>query len=301
MSGRIHGGGGVGGAAVPGRQRPELHFGPGRGTRGARKVAAVRFAPGWDRGGMTTLDANLRRAVLAYLKRSGLSGLQFGQLALGNPEFVLGLDRGRSLTLETADRALRFMGQTPIGPTFRREVEAFLGVTGTGQANLGLRAVEDAAFVEKLRQGASIRLTAVQRVRTWMRATAERSATRRHCAGIGEERRGGTRPRPGSGRARCADRERGIAVRPRSAIFPGGPAGLPHLAPGGDAPLAFPKNAGPLPGCRQRTAVPPVRIADCLCARRPRRMGRTEAPGTASQDRLIGKPLQSDAIGHRCR
>ena len=83
---------------------------------------------------MTTLDANLRRAVLAYLKRSGLSGLQFGQLALGNPEFVLGLDRGRSLTLETADRALRFMGQTPIGPTFRREVEAFLGVTGTGQA-----------------------------------------------------------------------------------------------------------------------------------------------------------------------
>ena len=32
--------------------------------------------------------------------------------------------------------------------------------------------MEDAAFVEKLRQGASIRLTAVQRVRTWMRATA---------------------------------------------------------------------------------------------------------------------------------
>ena len=135
---------------------------------------------------MTTLDANLRHAVLAYLKRSGLSGLQFGQLALGNPEFVLGLDRGRSLTLETADRVLRFMGQAPIGPMFRREVEAFLGVTGTGQADLGLKAVEDAAFVEKLRQRTSIRLTAVQRVRTWMRETAsetERASIARILAG----------------------------------------------------------------------------------------------------------------------
>ena len=42
---------------------------------------------------MTTLDANLRRAVLDYLKRSGLSGLQFGQLALGDPGFVLASTR----------------------------------------------------------------------------------------------------------------------------------------------------------------------------------------------------------------
>ena len=138
---------------------------------------------------MTTLDANLRRAVLDYLKRSGLSGLQFGQLALGSPEFVLGLDRGRSLTVEIADRVLRFMGRAPIGPMFRREVETFLGVTGTGQANLGLRAVEDAAFVEKLRLGASIRLTSVQRVRAWMRETAteaQRAAIARALAGSDE-------------------------------------------------------------------------------------------------------------------
>lgn len=189
MNGRIHDGKGDGDAALRGRQRPVLLYGPGRGTRGARTFEAVCFAKGRDRAGMTTLDANLRRAVLAYLKRSGLSGLQFGQLALGNPEFVLGLDRGRSLTLETADRALRFMGQTPIGPMFRREVEAFLRVTGTGQADLGLNAVEDAAFVEKLRRGVSIRLTAVQRVRARMRETAgeaQRAAIARALAGSDE-------------------------------------------------------------------------------------------------------------------
>ena len=138
---------------------------------------------------MTTLDANLRRAVLDYLKRSGLSGLQFGQLALGDPGFVLGLDKDRSLTVENADRVLRFMGQAPIGPMFRREVEAFLGVTGTGEANLGLQAAGDPSFVEKLRRDASSRLTTVQRVRTWMRDTAseaERAAIARILAGSEE-------------------------------------------------------------------------------------------------------------------
>lgn len=190
MNGWIHVGKGDWGAAVRGGLRPVLLDGPGRGTRGTRKVEAVRFGPGWDRAGMTSLDANLRHAVLDYLKRSGLSGLQFGQLALGNPEFVLGLDRGRSLSLEIADRVLRFMGQTPIGPMFQREVEAYLGVTDTGQATLGLNAVEDAAFVEKLRHGASIRLTAVQRVRTWMRETAgeaERASIARVLASSEEE------------------------------------------------------------------------------------------------------------------
>lgn len=121
---------------------------------------------------MTTLDANLRGVVLSYLKRSGLSGLQFGELALGNPGFVLGLAKGRSLSLDTADRVLRFMGEPPIGPTFRREVEAFLKVTRTEQACLGLKAAGDAAFVDKLRLGSSPRLSTVHRVRAWMRETA---------------------------------------------------------------------------------------------------------------------------------
>lgn len=189
MNGRIHGGKGVGGSAVRGRQRPVLHYGPVRGACRARKLEDACFAPGWGRPGMTTLDASLRRTVLDYLKRSGLSGLQFGQLALGNPGFVLGLDRGRSLTLETADRVLRFMGRAPIGPMFRREVEAFLSVTGTGEANLGLKAAGDPTFVENLRQGAPCRLTAVQRARAWMRETAseaERVSIARILAGSEE-------------------------------------------------------------------------------------------------------------------
>ena len=189
MNGRIHGGEGIGDSAVRGGQRPVPLYGPGRGACRPSKFEAVCFGPGWDRAGMTSLDASLRRAVLAYLKRSGLSGMQFGQLALGNPGFVLGLDRDRSLTVENADRVLRFMGQAPIGPMFRREMEVFLGVTGTGEANLGLKAAGDPFFVEKLRQGASYRLTTVQRVRTWMRDTAseaERASIARILAGSEE-------------------------------------------------------------------------------------------------------------------
>ena len=171
---------------------------------------------------MATLDANLRRAVLAYLKRSGLSGMQFGQLALGNPGFVLGLDRDRSLTVENADRVLRFMARAPIGPMFRREVEAFLGVTGTGEANLGLKAAEDAAFVEKLRQGTPY---AADHGSTGADVDArygERSGTRVHRADTGRQRGGCARPRPGPGRARRACRERGVATRTATRGFPGG-------------------------------------------------------------------------------
>ena len=57
--------------------------------------------------------------MLAYLKRSGLSGSQLGQLTLGNPGLVCTLGKGRSLTVETADRVLRFMDEAPIGPMFR--------------------------------------------------------------------------------------------------------------------------------------------------------------------------------------
>lgn len=138
---------------------------------------------------MTTLDASLRHAVLSYLKSSGLSGMQFGELALGDPGFVLGLDKRRSLSLDTADRVLRFMGAPPIGPMFQREVEAFLAVTRTGKADLGLKAAGDAAFVDKLRRGACPRLSTVQQVRAWMRGTAsepERASIVRTLTGGGE-------------------------------------------------------------------------------------------------------------------
>ena len=139
---------------------------------------------------MTTLDASLRHAVLSYLKRSGWSGMQFGELALGNPGFVPGLGRGRSLSLDTADRVLRFMGEPPIGPTFRREVEAFLKVTRTKPADFGMKAAGDPAFVDKLRLGLSTRLATVQQVRTWMRETtseAERDSIAGELAASEEE------------------------------------------------------------------------------------------------------------------
>ena len=73
----------------------------------------------------------LRRAVDGYIERYRISGRRFGEVALGDPGFVASLARGRSLRLDTADRLLVFMGEAPIGPAFRREVEAFLAVTRT--------------------------------------------------------------------------------------------------------------------------------------------------------------------------
>lgn len=116
--------------------------------------------------------------------------MQFGELALGNSGFVPSLSKRRSLSLDTADRVLRFMGEPPIGPMFRREVEAFLEVTRTQEANLGMNAAGDAAFVDKLRLGAPTRLSTVQQVRTWIRETAseaERASIARALAAGGEE------------------------------------------------------------------------------------------------------------------
>ena len=58
--------------------------------------------------------------VRAFLATSPLGDEEFGQLVLGDPKFVANIDNGRPLTLQVADRLLRFMGETPIGPTFRR-------------------------------------------------------------------------------------------------------------------------------------------------------------------------------------
>ena len=51
--------------------------------------------------------------------------------ALRDPGFVASLMKGRRTGLATADSVLGEMGLAPIGPAFRREVEAFLGATGT--------------------------------------------------------------------------------------------------------------------------------------------------------------------------
>ena len=67
----------------------------------------------------------------AHLAGSGLSGRRFGARALGDPGFVASLAKGRRCGLATADRVLSAMEARPIGPAFRREVEACLRATRT--------------------------------------------------------------------------------------------------------------------------------------------------------------------------
>ena len=110
----------------------------------------------------------LRRTIDGYIERHRISGRRFGEVALGDPGFVASLARGRSLRLDTADRLLVFMDEAPIGPAFRREVEAFLSVTRTKAYLLGLDAAGDPSFVARLRKGVSPRLATVDRVRAWM-------------------------------------------------------------------------------------------------------------------------------------
>ena len=121
---------------------------------------------------MASLDDQLRDALRAHLKRTGLSGRRFGSDALRDPGFVASLKKGRRTGLVTADRVLAAMGLAPIGPAFRREVEAFLRVTGTKPYVLGEAAADDASFVKRLRGGASFRLATVEKVRGWMAGAA---------------------------------------------------------------------------------------------------------------------------------
>ena len=78
------------------------------------------------------------------------------------------------------------MGHAPVAPAFRREVEAFLNVTGTKGYVFGELAAGDPCFVERLRRGASFRLATVERVRGWMAGqacAAARAAMRAAVAG----------------------------------------------------------------------------------------------------------------------
>ena len=65
---------------------------------------------------MTTLTDDIRAKVSAFLERTGMPDEQFGKLALGRPQFVERLAVQQTMTLETADRLFRFLGEAPIGP-----------------------------------------------------------------------------------------------------------------------------------------------------------------------------------------
>ena len=118
---------------------------------------------------MATLDETIRKAVQAYLARTGMSERKLGAFAAGDPSLVPRLMVGGSTTLHTADALLRYMDEPPIGPQFAGEVEAFLSETGIGERQFGSRTAGDPSFVTKLRNGAGLRLYTVERVRAWMR------------------------------------------------------------------------------------------------------------------------------------
>ena len=104
---------------------------------------------------MTGFQTSLRQAIEAFIQQRGMSRTRFGESALGDPSFVTVLGRGRSPRLDTADRLLAFMGLEPIGPGFRREVDAFLAVTGVKSSELGRAVSGNPSFVTWLRRGGS--------------------------------------------------------------------------------------------------------------------------------------------------
>ena len=129
-----------------------------------------------------TTQAALIRLLDAYRARSGMSARRLGLEAIGDPGLASTLKRGRTLRLSTADRLLAFIGEAPLGPRFRCEVEAFLRITRTKRALFGLEAAGDPSFVARLKGGASPTLATVDRVRAWMRdhaSAAERRAVER--------------------------------------------------------------------------------------------------------------------------
>lgn len=147
---------------------------------------------------MTDFATRFRNAVEAWLNVTGTAPARLGTEALGDPSFVLRLRQGRIPTLATADRVLVHIGEAPLGPAFRAEVEAFLEVTRTKPHIFGQEAVGDPSFVLRLRKGASPRLVTVDRGRRWMavrltgpeRADIEAAIARRVAQANGHDRGG---------------------------------------------------------------------------------------------------------------
>ena len=129
---------------------------------------------------MTDLATFLHDAIEDWMARQAVSGRRFGEIAIGDPCLVADLRRGRALRLRTADRLLAFMGMEPVGPAFRREVNAFLAATGLKVSLFGEMAAGDSSFVARLRRGTSPTLAKVDRVRAWMAA----HASDRECAAL---------------------------------------------------------------------------------------------------------------------
>ncbi len=138
---------------------------------------------------MTDSAQHLRNAVKAFIERRKLSPSRVGRLLFGNPSFVRVLLGGRSPRLDTADRVLGFIGLEPIGPRFRREVDAYLTVTRAKATTVSEEAVKNRSFIRRLRNGSSPRLKTVDRMRAWMKRNASAEEWRMIEAAAGEEPR----------------------------------------------------------------------------------------------------------------
>lgn len=60
---------------------------------------------------MRTISEQFLARVEGFLQASGYKASEFGRQAVGDPNFVLNLRRGRSPTLATADRILGFIAE----------------------------------------------------------------------------------------------------------------------------------------------------------------------------------------------
>ena len=64
---------------------------------------------GFQRSDMETLEEYFSTRVSTFLDDTGLSPTRFGRMALGDPNLMRQIKRGRSLRLRTADRVLAFI------------------------------------------------------------------------------------------------------------------------------------------------------------------------------------------------
>ena len=70
---------------------------------------------------MPTLTNHFRARVEAFLAATGFKPTEFGRQSVGDPSFVLGLRRGRSPTLATADKVLAFIADVEVMASKRRD------------------------------------------------------------------------------------------------------------------------------------------------------------------------------------
>lgn len=60
---------------------------------------------------MKTISEQFLARIEGFIEATGFKASEFGRQALGDPNFVLNLRRGRSPTLATADRVLAFIAE----------------------------------------------------------------------------------------------------------------------------------------------------------------------------------------------